>query len=173
MRNLDSRILYSYAFAHVQLTAASNAALLYVAQKLDAINIDSFALHMLASGAALVCFFLSRVGEWYFARSVGLPLCYGSGRILSSTAKQLRYLVLLIVVRSSVRWLVGLRAVFVSAWIDEGLYLEKFSGDLGVGDALRRLPNWGLPCIFVLSLGLTYVNGVYQGRLRALERRTE
>jgi len=173
VQNLDPRAFYSYAFAHLQLAAAGNAALLFVAQKLDVINIDSFALHLFALGAALFYFSLSRLGEWYFARSVGLPLFYGSGRTMGSTAKQLGYLFFLTVVRSGVRWLVGLRAGFVSAWVDDAADVSKFSGDMGIGDALRRLPYWFLPCMFLLSLGLSYASGMYSGRLRARERRTE
>jgi hypothetical protein len=163
MQTLDAKVLYQYAFANVQFAAAGNAALLFVAQKLDVINIDSFTTHLFALGAALLYFFLSRLGEWYFAKSAGLLLFYGSGRTARSTAEQLGYLVLLNTVRSSVRWFVGLRYPFAGAWVDDGIDTRNFSGDMGIGGALRRLPNWVLPCMFLLGLGLTYVKAQCRG----------
>jgi hypothetical protein len=172
MQILDAKVLYLYAFAHVQFAAAGNATLLFVAQKLDVINIDSFATHLFALGAALLYFFLSRLGEWYFARSAGLSLFYGSGRTARLTAEQLGYLVLLNTVRSSVRWFVGLRYPFAGAGVDDGVDTRNFSGDMGIGDALRRLPNWVLPCMFLLGLGLTYVKAAHMGRASVVARRT-
>lgn len=144
-----------------------------MAQKLDVINIDSFATHLFALSAALLYFFLSRLGEWYFARSAGVSLFYGSNRTARSTAEQLGHLVLLNTVRSSVRWFDGLRYPFAGVWVDDGIDIRNFFGDMGIGGALRRLPSWVLPCMFLLGLSLTYVKAVHMGRASVVARRTE
>lgn len=156
-RKLNWRVLYPFVFAHIQSAAASNAALLLVAQTAKFTEIESQTVHMILLIAGLFYFFLSGLADCYLARAMGLPFCIGQYRAIEVVIPQVANMLLVLMLRGGVRWCLGMET-FAGAWGNDARGVEKFAGFAAFLERIGHAPRWLSPVLLVLSGALMYLS---------------
>jgi hypothetical protein len=161
-QELGHKNFWTFVFTHVQHAASTTAALLLLAQKIDVTQTKSTALHVFLVFCALVCFGLSRLADYSFARFADLP-CYIGENGLGEAMNQVKNLLWLIALRAVVRVTLGMNAVSEPFGTD-GAGFEPFFDQLSLYNALEGIPGWARCAIFALNLCLWGLIGYRRGR---------
>ena len=159
-QELGQKTCWAFVIAHAQHAASTTAALLLLAQKIDITQTKSTALHVFLVFCALVCFGLSRLADYSFARFAGLP-CYLGENGAWEAVHQVKNLLWLIAVRAVVRVPLGMIAFSGPFGADGagGAGAEYFFAESSLYDALKGVPGWAWCAVFALNLCLWWLGG--------------
>jgi len=161
-QEMGHKIFWTFVFTHVQQAASATASLLLLAQKIDVTQTKSTALHVFLVFCALVCFGLSRLADYSFARFAGLP-CYLGENGAWEAVHQVKNLLWLIALRAVVRVALGIKAISGPLG-DDRAGVEPFFGQTSLYNALEGIPVWARCAIFALNLYLWGLIGYRRGR---------